>query len=185
MKISSAAPSTAAGRRNRRLNCRSPSGAPDAPAPGALAAPESVIASELRLAPASAPWRSSVPDMRWEQLPRASYRQPRGCAGQRLAGSGQLRHVPGAMRSTCTALLLVTLVAGCKSKKPDENAPTADKPSGSASGAAKPADDMKPEPVGKDPGKPADTGAAAPAAPSGGGGASANDTTVRPPTAGD
>jgi peptidyl-prolyl cis-trans isomerase A (cyclophilin A) len=75
--------------------------------------------------------------------------------------------------------LLVTLVAGCKSKKPDENTPTADKPSGSASGATKPADDMKPEPVGKDPGKPAP---AAPAAPSGGGGASANETTVRPPT---
>jgi peptidyl-prolyl cis-trans isomerase A (cyclophilin A) len=89
------------------------------------------------------------------------------------------------MRSTCTAVLLVTLVAGCKSKKPDENVPTPDKPSGSAGGAAKPADDMKPEPVGKDPGKPADTGAAAaPAAPSGGG-ASAGDTTVRPPTADD
>ncbi|HEX8111833.1 MAG TPA: hypothetical protein VF516_29075, partial [Kofleriaceae bacterium] len=63
------------------------------------------------------------------------------------------------MRSTCTALLLVTLVAGCKSKKPDDSAATPDKPSGSASGATKPADDMKPEPVGKDPGKPAgDTG---------------------------
>ena len=86
------------------------------------------------------------------------------------------------MRSTCTALLLVTLVAGCKSKKPDENTPTADRPSGSATPAAKSADDMKPEPVGKDPGKPAATGSAeAPAAPSGGG-ASANDTTVRPPT---
>jgi peptidyl-prolyl cis-trans isomerase A (cyclophilin A) len=87
-------------------------------------------------------------------------------------------------RSTCTALLLVTLVAGCKSKKPDENAASPDKPSGSANGAAKPSDEMKPEPVGKDPGKPAgDTAAnppAAPAAPAGG-----NDTTVRPPTAAD
>jgi peptidyl-prolyl cis-trans isomerase A (cyclophilin A) len=94
------------------------------------------------------------------------------------------------MRSTCTAVLLVTLVAGCKSKKPDENTPTPDKPSGSASGAAKPGDDMKPEPVGKDPGKPAGaTGSAAtPEAPSGGGaagGASASDTTVRAPTPGD
>ena len=91
------------------------------------------------------------------------------------------------MRSTCTAVLLVTLVAGCKSKKPEENAPTPDRPSGSASGAAKPSDDMKPEPVGKDPGKAAgDTGsAAAPAAPSGGGAASTSDTTVRPPTAED
>ncbi len=89
------------------------------------------------------------------------------------------------MRSTCTALLLVTLVAGCKSKKPDENPATPDKPSGSASGAAKPADDMKPEPVGKDPGKPAgDTAPSAPpAAPAGG--ATGNDTSVRPPTAAD
>ena len=87
------------------------------------------------------------------------------------------------MRSTCTALLLVTLVAGCE-KKPHDATATQDKPSGSASpaaGAAKPADDMKPEPVGKDPAKPADT---APAAPAAGGGA-ADDTTVRPPTAAD
>jgi peptidyl-prolyl cis-trans isomerase A (cyclophilin A) len=76
--------------------------------------------------------------------------------------------------------LLVTLVAGCKSKKPDENASTPDKPSGSASGTAKPADDMKPEPVGKDPGKPAGE-AAAPAAPP----AAGNDATVRAPTAAD
>jgi peptidyl-prolyl cis-trans isomerase A (cyclophilin A) len=90
------------------------------------------------------------------------------------------------MRSTCTALLLVTLVAGCKPKKPDDNAPTPDKPSGSANGTAKPADDMKPEPVGKDPGKPAGDprSGAAPAAPSSGGGAAA-DNTVRPPTAAD
>jgi peptidyl-prolyl cis-trans isomerase A (cyclophilin A) len=82
--------------------------------------------------------------------------------------------------------LLVTLVAGCKSKKPDDGATTQDKPSGSASpaaGAAKPADDMKPEPVGKDPGKPADTGSTAAPAPSGG--AAGNDTAVRPPTAAD
>jgi peptidyl-prolyl cis-trans isomerase A (cyclophilin A) len=80
--------------------------------------------------------------------------------------------------------LLVTLVAGCKSKKPDENTPTPDKPSGSAGGMAKPADDMKPEPVGKDPGKPAATGSAeAPAAPAGGGAAA--DNTVRPPSADD
>jgi peptidyl-prolyl cis-trans isomerase A (cyclophilin A) len=81
------------------------------------------------------------------------------------------------MRST-TALLLVTLVAGCKSKTSEEAKPTADKPAGSASGAAKPADDMKPEPVGKDPGSAAATPAAPPAA-------SAGDNTVRPPTAAD
>jgi peptidyl-prolyl cis-trans isomerase A (cyclophilin A) len=89
------------------------------------------------------------------------------------------------MRSICTAVLLVTLVAGCKSKKTEENVATPDKPSGSASGAAK-VDDMKPEPVGKDPGKPADTAAPAapapPAAPPGGGAA---DTTVRAPVASD
>ncbi|HEX3760111.1 MAG TPA: peptidylprolyl isomerase, partial [Kofleriaceae bacterium] len=92
------------------------------------------------------------------------------------------------MRSTCTALLLVTLVAGCKSKKPDDGAATQDKPSGSASpatGGAKPADDMKPEPVGKDPNKPADTGAGAAAPAPSGGGAAGNDTSVRPPTAAD
>jgi peptidyl-prolyl cis-trans isomerase A (cyclophilin A) len=81
--------------------------------------------------------------------------------------------------------MLVTLVAGCKSKKPDDNAPTADKPTGSAGGAAKAAgEDMKPEPVGKDPGKAAGGTAPAapapPAAPAGG-----NDTTVRAPTAAD
>jgi peptidyl-prolyl cis-trans isomerase A (cyclophilin A) len=75
--------------------------------------------------------------------------------------------------------LLVTLVAGCKSKKPDENAATQDKPTGSANGAAKPADEMKPEPVGKDPAKPAGDTAANPA-PAGG-----NDTAVRPPTPAD
>ena len=81
------------------------------------------------------------------------------------------------MRST-TALLLVTLVAGCKSKTSEEAKPTADKPAGSASGAAKPADDMKPEPVGKDPGSAAAAPATPPAAP-------AADNTVRPPTAAD
>src|SRR5215813_4807390 len=76
MKISSAAPSTAAGTRNRRLNRRSPSGAPgapDDPDPDELAAPRSLIAIELRLAPASAPWRSSVPDMRVGATPAAHH----------------------------------------------------------------------------------------------------------------
>ena len=56
------------------------------------------------------------------------------------------------MRSTCTALLLATLVVGCKNSKKEE--PPAAAPSGApaaASGAAKPADDMKPGPVAKDP----------------------------------
>ena len=60
------------------------------------------------------------------------------------------------MRSTCSALLLVTLVVGCEHKsKKDDNTPPPDKTvSGSASGMSKPAgDDTKPEPVGKDPGK--------------------------------
>jgi peptidyl-prolyl cis-trans isomerase A (cyclophilin A) len=86
------------------------------------------------------------------------------------------------MRSTCIAAALMTLVVGCKSKPKDEPAPTADKPSGSATGAAKAGgEDMKPEPVAKDPGKPAaDPGAAQPpAAPSGG------DNTLRAPTAAD
>jgi peptidyl-prolyl cis-trans isomerase A (cyclophilin A) len=78
------------------------------------------------------------------------------------------------MRSTCSALLLVALVVGCehKSKKDDNKA--ADKPvAGSNSAAAKPPDEMKPEPVAKDP------NAGAPAAvPKG-------DDTVRPPTAAD
>ena len=78
----------------------------------------------------------------------------------------------------------MTLFAACK-KSQDEPKATPDKPSGSATGAKPTGDDMKPEPVGKDPGKPADTAApAAPAAPSGGG-ASASDATVRPPTADD
>jgi len=55
---------------------------------------------------------------------------------------------PGAMRTTCTALLLATLVVGCKSKSKEETKP-ADKPAGAASGA-KP-EDMKPEPVAKQP----------------------------------
>jgi peptidyl-prolyl cis-trans isomerase A (cyclophilin A) len=82
------------------------------------------------------------------------------------------------MRSTCTALLLVTLIAGCK-KAQEEAKPTADKPSGSATGA-KPADDMKPEPVGKDPGKPGVAPPTTPEAPPAGA-----DNTVRPPTAAD
>jgi peptidyl-prolyl cis-trans isomerase A (cyclophilin A) len=77
------------------------------------------------------------------------------------------------MRSTCTALLLVTLVVGCERKpKKDDKAPTPDQPSGSASRTAKPADDMKPEPVSKEPAK--DTSTAAP-----------GGDTVRPPTAAD
>jgi peptidyl-prolyl cis-trans isomerase A (cyclophilin A) len=79
------------------------------------------------------------------------------------------------MRSTCTALLLVTLVVGCKQKSKDDNPPSTDKPSGSAGGAAKPAgEEMKPEPVAKDPSK----APPAAAAPAGGG-------DVRPPTAAD
>jgi peptidyl-prolyl cis-trans isomerase A (cyclophilin A) len=59
------------------------------------------------------------------------------------------------MRSTCIALLLVTLVAGCERKnKKDDSPPASEKPApGSAEGAAKPAtEEMKPEPVAKDPG---------------------------------
>jgi peptidyl-prolyl cis-trans isomerase A (cyclophilin A) len=84
------------------------------------------------------------------------------------------------MRITPTALLLVTFVVGCdhKSKK-DDTASSTDKPMGSASGvasgAAKPSDDTKPEPVAKAP--PA-APPAAPAAPAGG-------DEVRPPTAAD
>jgi peptidyl-prolyl cis-trans isomerase A (cyclophilin A) len=72
--------------------------------------------------------------------------------------------------------LLATLVVGCEHKpKKDDKAPTPDQPSGSAGGMAKPADDMKPEPVAKEAAKPpakdtaADTGG----------------DTVRPPTAAD
>ena len=46
----------------------------------------------------------------------------------------------------------MTLVVGCEHKSKKDNAPPADKPSGgAATGAAKPSDDMKPEPVAKDP----------------------------------
>jgi peptidyl-prolyl cis-trans isomerase A (cyclophilin A) len=77
------------------------------------------------------------------------------------------------MRSTCTALLLATLVVGCEHKpKKDDKTATPDQPSGSANGAARPADDMKPEPVSKEPGKPRDT-------------AAAGDDKVRPPVAAD
>jgi peptidyl-prolyl cis-trans isomerase A (cyclophilin A) len=78
------------------------------------------------------------------------------------------------MRSTCTALLLVTLVVGCGQKKKDDSATSP--VTGSASGAAKSGDDMKPEPVGKGPAK--DSPPPAPSAPPGG-------DTVRPPTAAD
>jgi len=57
------------------------------------------------------------------------------------------------MRSTWTALLLATLVVGCKnSKKEEPPAAAASGAPAAASGQAKPADDMKPEPVAKDPG---------------------------------
>ena len=57
------------------------------------------------------------------------------------------------MRSTWTALLLATLVVGCNnSKKEEPPAAPASSAAPAASGAAKPADDMKPEPVAKDPG---------------------------------
>src|ERR1044071_6934724 len=103
----------------------------------------------------------------------------------RLAGTLQLRHVPGAMRSTwhiprATPLLLVTLVVGCEHKsKKDDNTPPPDKAvmgSASATGAAKPADDGEPEPVAKEPAK--EAAKEAPAARGGG-------DEVRPPTAED
>ena len=87
------------------------------------------------------------------------------------------------MRSTCTALLLVTLVVGCEKKPKNDSAATTDKPAGSAAGA-KPGEDMKPEPVGKDPGK-AGSDTAAGAAPAPAAGAPAGGDTVRPPTADD
>jgi peptidyl-prolyl cis-trans isomerase A (cyclophilin A) len=79
------------------------------------------------------------------------------------------------MRSTWTALLLVTLVASCEHKrKKDDNAPPPDKAgAGMASGAAKPSDE-KPEPVGKEPAKPADPKPA-----------DTGGDTVRPPAAAD
>jgi peptidyl-prolyl cis-trans isomerase A (cyclophilin A) len=79
--------------------------------------------------------------------------------------------------------LLVTLVVGCKQKPKDDNA-TSDKPAGSATGAKATGDDMKPEPVGKDPGK-AGGDTAAGAAPAPAAGAPAGGDTVRPPTADD
>jgi peptidyl-prolyl cis-trans isomerase A (cyclophilin A) len=81
------------------------------------------------------------------------------------------------MRSTCTALLLVTLVAGCKKKEETPPPPAPDKPASGSAGMAKPTDDMKPEPVGKDPG-------AAAQAPTAGAPAAGGDT-VHPPTAAD
>jgi peptidyl-prolyl cis-trans isomerase A (cyclophilin A) len=58
------------------------------------------------------------------------------------------------MRSTCIALLLVALVVGCERKKKDDAPPAPDKPAAAQpEGAAKPApEEMKPEPVAKDPG---------------------------------
>jgi peptidyl-prolyl cis-trans isomerase A (cyclophilin A) len=69
------------------------------------------------------------------------------------------------MRTTASALLLVSLVVGCEHKsKKDDNA--SDKAvMGSASGAkAPPADDMKPEPVAKAPAKPSGDDVRAPVA---------------------
>jgi peptidyl-prolyl cis-trans isomerase A (cyclophilin A) len=78
------------------------------------------------------------------------------------------------MRSTCSALLVVTLVVGCEHKsKKDDSPPPPEKPA-VASGAPKPADDMKPEPVAKDP------NAARPSAPS-----AASGDELRPPVASD
>jgi peptidyl-prolyl cis-trans isomerase A (cyclophilin A) len=58
------------------------------------------------------------------------------------------------MRTTCTALLLATFVVGCKSKSKteDHSPPPADKPAAGSAAKATP-DEMKPEPVAKDPGK--------------------------------
>jgi peptidyl-prolyl cis-trans isomerase A (cyclophilin A) len=57
------------------------------------------------------------------------------------------------MRSTCSGFLVVALLVGCEKKK-DNKVPPADKPvSGSQAGMSRPpGDDMKPEPVAKDPG---------------------------------
>jgi peptidyl-prolyl cis-trans isomerase A (cyclophilin A) len=80
------------------------------------------------------------------------------------------------MRTIWTTVLLATLVVGCKAKsKPSDNTASADKPMGSATAPAAPpaaGNDMKPEPVAKEP--PKDP------APAAGGG-----DTVRPPTAAD
>jgi peptidyl-prolyl cis-trans isomerase A (cyclophilin A) len=56
------------------------------------------------------------------------------------------------MRSTYSAFLVVALLVGCEKKQPNK-APPSDKPvSGSAGMSRPPGDDMKPEPVAKDPG---------------------------------
>jgi peptidyl-prolyl cis-trans isomerase A (cyclophilin A) len=88
-------------------------------------------------------------------------------------------HIPRAATPTRCTLLLVTLVVGCEHKSKKDDNPPPDKVMGSATGSsapatgvAKPADDMKPEPVAKEPAKEA---AAKPA----------GDDTVRPPTAED
>jgi peptidyl-prolyl cis-trans isomerase A (cyclophilin A) len=54
------------------------------------------------------------------------------------------------MRSTWHSLLLVTLVVGCEHKSKKDDNPPPDKVQGSASGTAKPAGDIKPEPVAKE-----------------------------------
>jgi peptidyl-prolyl cis-trans isomerase A (cyclophilin A) len=78
------------------------------------------------------------------------------------------------MRTTCSALLLVTLVVGCEHKSKKDDKPPPDKTvSGSAAGMAKPSgDEGKPEPVAKAPAK--DPGAG-----------TAGGDEVRPPVAAD
>ena len=86
-------------------------------------------------------------------------------------------HIPRCSPTRCT-LLLLTLVVGCEHKSKKDDNPPPDKVMGSASGStapatgvAKPADDMKPEPVAKEPAKEAPK--------------AAGDDNVRPPTADD
>jgi peptidyl-prolyl cis-trans isomerase A (cyclophilin A) len=81
------------------------------------------------------------------------------------------------MRSTWHSLLLVTLVVGCEHKSKKDDNPPADKVQGSASGAAKPAGDLKAEPVAKE--APKEAPKAEPPAAAGG------DDNVRPPVPAD
>jgi len=79
------------------------------------------------------------------------------------------------MRSTCSALLVVTLVVGCEHKSKKDDSPPPDKPAAGSSGVAKPAPaEMKPEPVAKAPAPPPP-----PEQPA------AGDDSLRPPTAAD
>jgi peptidyl-prolyl cis-trans isomerase A (cyclophilin A) len=85
------------------------------------------------------------------------------------------------MRSTWHSLLLVTLVVGCEHKSKKDDNPPADKIQGSASGTAKPAGDLKAEPVAKEPAKeaPKEAPKAEPPAAAGG------EDNVRPPVPAD